>query len=368
MNVRCLIAGGGTGGHTFPGVAVAEALEKLHSGTQIMWLGTGRPVERNALENKEWSYRVLDVKPLYGHGLAGVLMAMLALPLSILRAFLIIRAFDPDVVLGVGGYVSGPVIVAARMAGKKVVIHEQNLVPGLANRWAARFANSIFTSFEASSGYFPERCRGKITCKGNPVRLSLLESANFSVSGRRNKEPLILVLGGSQGAAGLNRLVASALQGLGKSGVIFRVIHQAGPGRVTETGRFYQHMNDRVNVVEFIDDMGAAYRRADLVVCRAGATTIAELTALGKPSVLIPYPYSAEGHQDANARFMSERGAALYFQQADTGAVMLGSEIDKLLKDKKRLDSMGENAKRSGRPYAAMDIADSLLKTMTEEV
>jgi UDP-N-acetylglucosamine--N-acetylmuramyl-(pentapeptide) pyrophosphoryl-undecaprenol N-acetylglucosamine transferase len=144
-----------------------------------------------------------------------------------------------------------------------------------------------------------------------------------------------------------------------------RVVHQAGPGRVEETEQFYREMKN-ARVVEFIDDMAKAYGKADLVICRAGATTIAELSALGKPSVLIPYPYSAEGHQDVNARVMAENGAALYFQQAHTGSVMLGSEIEKLLKDEKRLDSMGKKAKVLGKPEAAERIAASLLDMVAE--
>ncbi len=365
MSIKILIAGGGTGGHVFPGVAVAEALEKMDGHTSVMWIGTGRPVERNILKDRGWIYRVLDVKPVYGHGMPGTVMAMLALPLALLRALSLIGKFKPDVVLGVGGYVSGPVIVAARLAGKRVAIHEQNFAPGLANRWAGRFAHVILTSFSGTASYFPAGCLEKIECTGNPVRLSLVEKAAGYGVRRRGREPSVLVLGGSQGAAGLNRLAASALQGLGKSGLPVRVVHQAGPGRVEETEQFYREMKN-ARVVEFIDDMAMAYGKADLVICRAGATTIAELSALGKPSVLIPYPYSAEGHQDVNARVMAENGAALYFQQADTGSVMLGSEIEKLLKDEKRLDSMGKKAKVLGKPEAAERIAASLLDMVVE--
>lgn len=366
-DVRLLVAGGGTGGHVFPGIAIAEAVEGLIGGrARIMWIGTGRAVERAALKSRRWDYHVLDVRPLYGSGYSGAFFSLAALPLSIFKALLCLRKFSPDIVLGIGGYVSGPVIAAAWILGLNIAIQEQNLYPGLANRWAARLAKTIFTSFSASESKFPPKMAGKIVCAGNPVRLSVLETGSRDVEKKKERQidvPSILILGGSQGATGLNRLAASALQSLVKSGVHFRAVHQAGADRLSDIEPFYSDIKDVVTPVEFIDDMGSAYREADVVVCRAGATTLAEITALGKASILIPYPHAADSHQDANAAFMSEKSAAIYLRQEDTGAVRLANEIDKLLKNRNRLVSMEDNASRLGKPGAASSIAKKLLKS-----
>ncbi len=358
--IRLVIAGGGTGGHVFPGIAIAEALED-RTGLELLWIGTGRQVETSALHGRSWNYRCLNVKPLHGVSLGKRTLSLLSMPMVIIRALTWIKEFRPDIVLGVGGYVSGPVLVAARLLGIPTAIHEQNLVPGLTNRLAARFAGKVLISFEETREYFP---KNTVIFTGNPVRKSILMDTDRS-STRADGQKRLLVIGGSQGSQSLNRLASSANKILWQSGIKIRVWHQTGPEDYARIKAAYQDVALPAKVSPFIDDMGQAYRWADLVLCRAGATTLSELTSLGIPSILIPYPFASDGHQEANARLMERAGAARYFRQDDIGAVKLAGEIERLFRKTNGLNRMKEKARRLGRPDAAQDIVGILLKDKT---
>ena len=355
--IRLVITGGGTGGHVFPGIAVAEALA-ARCNLCCLWIGTGRPVEKRALGKREWNYEILKVRPLKGKGPVNILSSLAYLPISVIRAAVLLKRFGPDAVLGVGGYVSGPVLAASRLLGIPSAIHEQNLLPGLANKLASRLVDKVFISFEASRSYFRN---SSIVCAGNPVRRQILKEAASPPEKGANTRTHILILGGSQGASGLNRLASSALRILDQSGLRFSAIHQTGPRDRREIETFYRDAGTDVLVHEFINQMGIAYSWADLIICRAGATTLAEVTAIGKPVICIPYPYSADGHQGLNARAVSDAGAGLYFEEGDVGAVRLASEIEKLMSNRKKLAEMTRRARQLGRPEAAVEIAESIL-------
>ncbi len=357
-SIRLVITGGGTGGHVFPGVAIAEELE-ARCDLECLWIGTGRPIEEKVLNPRPWAYEVLEVKPLKGRSPLNVVSALIHLPFSILRAMMILGRFGPDAVLGVGGYISGPVLAAARLLRIPSAIHEQNLLPGLANKLASRFADVVFVSFDASKSSFAGH---RVKCLGNPVRRQILEQAISSGRKSRNGPLHILILGGSQGASGLNRLAASALRLLRQSGRRFSVIHQTGPMDYQEMLDSYKESGIEAAVHEFINEMGIAYSWADLIICRAGATTLAEITAIGRPAICIPYPYSADGHQGLNAKAILEAGAGLYFEEGDVGAVRLASEIEKLMSNPRGLAEMTKNARQLGRPEAAAQIAEELLQ------
>ncbi|NDY43351.1 undecaprenyldiphospho-muramoylpentapeptide beta-N-acetylglucosaminyltransferase [Dissulfurirhabdus thermomarina] len=354
---RLAITGGGTGGHVFPGIAVAEALAARRP-MEVLWIGTGRPVERDAFRDRPWDYRVLDVRPLQGVGPVEQVRAVAGLPAAVLRAWRWLREFRPHVVFGVGGYVSGPVLLAARLCGLPAAIHEQNVVPGLANRLAARFANRVFISFAGSADRFPA---GKTVLTGNPVRRAILEARRRAPRPRRGVMRL-LVLGGSQGARRLNRLASNAVISLWNSGVDLRVTHQTGADDREEIARRYREAGGSHRVEAFITDIHRAYAEADLVLCRAGATTLAELAAVGRPAILVPYPFAAGRHQEANAREMAAAGAARVILEEDTGAVTLAEELRFLLENPEHLDRMCENAARLGRPNAAEEIAGALVE------
>jgi UDP-N-acetylglucosamine--N-acetylmuramyl-(pentapeptide) pyrophosphoryl-undecaprenol N-acetylglucosamine transferase len=356
VSTRLVIAGGGTGGHVFPGMAVAEAM-KAFGPLEVLWIGTGRPVERNALSATGWDYRTLNVRPLKGTSPRELIHSLSGLPFLTIKARSWLRQFRPHVVLGLGGYVSGPVVLAARLLGVPAALHEQNLVPGLANRMASRMVKTVFISFEKTADFFP---KNRVVLTGNPVRWSILNCGEKHTADEQGAKR-VLILGGSQGASGLNMLVGSALSHLWRSGFPFEVVHQTGPRDRDEVESVYKEAGVPARISEFISDMGEAYSWADLVVCRAGAGTLAELTAVGKPSILIPYPSAAGGHQEANAMEVSGAGAAKYFREEDIGAVKLASEIQALLENPDRLAHMREDSRRLGRPGAAQQIASMLI-------
>ncbi|MDA8163031.1 MAG: undecaprenyldiphospho-muramoylpentapeptide beta-N-acetylglucosaminyltransferase [Desulfobacteraceae bacterium] len=358
--VRLVIAGGGTGGHVFPGVAVAEVMQ-ARVPLEVMWIGTGRLVEKDALAARRWRYRVLAVKPMLGVGGLAALRSMATLPYYVAKACLCLKEFRPDVVLGVGGYVSGPVLVAARLLGIPAALHEQNLVSGLANRIASRFVDVVLLSSERARAFFP---RNKVVVTGNPVRMSLFANSRQKDEIVKDGRLRLLVIGGSQGASGLNRLVVSAIGLLSKSGVMLEVVHQSGPADVGMVQTSYEETRVAAKVYPFINDMARAYSWADLVICRAGAGTIAELSALGKPAILIPYPHAAGRHQDANAKALADEGAALYFSEEEIGGVKMASEIQALIEEPTRLKNIGCRAKGLGRP----DAADAIVRVLMDMI
>jgi len=360
---RIVVAGGGTGGHVFPGVAVVEAMEAMGTPVECLWIGTGRPVERQALERTGWKYRVLKVRPLLGSRASTVLLALGGLPLYTAQAMRWLHQFRPNVVLGVGGYVSGPVILAARLLNVPAAIHEQNLVPGLANRMASRACGTVFVSFKGTLAHFSGK---RVVVTGNPVRKAILDQARRETAGNGRAKKL-LILGGSQGARNLNTLTHSAARLLWESGVGIEVMHQSGPQDLEHLRTAYDAAGIPARVFPFIQDMAGAYSWADLVVCRAGAGTVAELTAMGKPAIFIPYPSSAGGHQENNARELSQAGAALYFLESEIGAVRLASEIQGLLEAPERLAAMSKNSRRLARAEAAEDIACMLMRLAGKE-
>lgn len=356
--VRLLIAGGGTGGHVFPGIAIAEAMERL-TPLEVLWIGTGRPVEKTAISKTPWKYEILDVKPLAVKSPLSIIKSLFHIPLDILRAIRLLKAFRPHVVLGVGGYVSGPVILAARLLGIPSTIHEQNLVPGLSNRLASKFATLIFVSFEGTKTLFPGR---RVIHTGNPVRDSVL---SFLRKDHEEDEAFhVLVVGGSQGASVLNRIVSSALNILSGRGFKIKVMHQTGPSDKEIVEVSYRKEGVDARVFSFISEMGEAYAWSDVVICRAGAGTITELTALGKPSILIPYPFSAGGHQDAHATDMKKAGASIFFKEAYLRPGTLAMELEDFIKNPEKLKKMGEKASILGRPDAAKEIAGLMLKAI----
>jgi UDP-N-acetylglucosamine--N-acetylmuramyl-(pentapeptide) pyrophosphoryl-undecaprenol N-acetylglucosamine transferase len=352
--IKLVVAGGGTGGHVFPGMAVVEAMES-YGRIDVMWIGTGRPVEKNALLEHKWDYKILNTGPLRGSGISGTVSSLAGLPFSTIRACSWLKSFRPHVVLGVGGYVSGPTLLAARILRIPAALHEQNLIPGLTNRLASKFVKTVFVSFKETTKYFP---RNRVIFTGNPVRKDIFQSQNHKIAQSHN----ILVLGGSQGARCMNRLASSAIEVLWQSGFHLGIIHQTGRLDMSYVEKFYADANIPAKVVQFISNIGESYSWADLVICRAGAGTLAELAITGKPSILIPYPWATDGHQDANARKLAEAGASKYFLEGEVGAIKLAGEIQSLLEDPQKLNNMGENARKLGRPKAAADMASTLMK------
>ena len=292
--IRFLITGGGTGGHLFPAVATAERMCARVPGTEVLFIGTRRRLDKTHLERYGFSVKTIHSYGLKGKNLPALLKALAMLPVSLIEAGYHILRFKPGVVCGVGGYVTGPVIGAARLLGKPTIIHEQNSVPGLANRKLGAFVERICLSLPDTLGMFPA---SKTTLTGNPVRNAIVE-ASLARNEHDGRIKTILVLGGSQGARAVNQLVVEAFTTDADLAADYHLIHQTGREDESTVQSSYDKAGLKAEVSAFFDDMADVYKRADLVVSRAGATTLAELAVMGLPAILIPYPYAADNHQE----------------------------------------------------------------------
>ena len=352
-----LVTGGGTGGHLFPAVAMAEAVLQGQPGSEVLFVGTSRHMDTATLSRLGFKTTAIRCQGLKGKGLSAKLRTLFELPLSILEARRVIRRFGPDLVFGVGGYVTGPVILAARLLGIATCIHEQNSVPGLANRLLGRIAEKIFVSIPGSERYFPS---AKTILTGNPVRREILALAGSAPDNRETMT--LLILGGSQGAHRVNTLVLEAIESMVASlPDNLRIIHQTGADDKETVQAAYARLGIKAWVLAFFQNMPEVYRQADVVISRAGATTLAELMVLGKPAILIPYPFAADNHQELNGRYLVENGAARMFRQADLTGGKLGNEIGVLLRDEKLRSVLAMNMKKLSRPAATAAIVREAL-------
>ena len=356
--MRMLIAGGGTGGHLFPGLALAEEVKTRHPRNDVLFVGTPRGLETRIVPRNGFPLELVDVGPLKRQGALGTLRGLGRVPRALWQSRRILRKFDPDVVVGVGGYASGPVVMAAWMMRIPTAVQEQNALPGFTNRTLGRFARACFIAFDEARAGFPP---GRTHLLGNPIRRAFLDNYLHSKepSGQRLS---ILVTGGSQGAHVLNLRLAEALEELAPElGQRLRVVHQTGEKDLPEIARRYQALGDSgvdAQATAFIDDMANAYAQADLLVCRAGATTIAELTVCKKPAILVPFPYAADDHQTVNARSMVRNGAAILLPERDLTGQKLAGELRALEADRERLRRMARQSGLLGRPEAAREIAE----------
>jgi UDP-N-acetylglucosamine--N-acetylmuramyl-(pentapeptide) pyrophosphoryl-undecaprenol N-acetylglucosamine transferase len=350
--VKLVIAGGGTGGHLFPGIAVAEALLEIDPTAEVLFVGTARGIETRAVPRAGFRLELIEVAGLKGMGFAHKVKTLAQLPLALVQSRRILQTFGADAVVGVGGYASGPVLAAARTLGLPTAVCEQNSVPGVTNRLLAKIVDAVFVTFPASQTFFPP---GKTRLVGNPVRQSFREAA------RRPAPPvekgLIFTFGGSQGARPLNEMVPLALGVLRARGHDVRALHQAGKDAVDAVRDRYSDVSVSAEVTPFIDDMVTAYRRAHVVLCRAGATSCAELTALGVPAILVPFPQAADDHQTKNATDLVAQNAAVLLPQTDLSPERLADAIERLLVDDDHRARLVEGARRAGRLDAAGDIA-----------
>jgi len=355
--MRLLVAGGGTGGHLFPGLALGEEVKTRHPRNDVLFVGSPRGIETRVVPKAGFPLELIDVGPLKGRGVLGLLTGLFKLPRALWQSFKILRKFDPDVVLGVGGYASGPVVLAAWLLRIPIAIQEQNALPGFTNRVVGLFADAIFIAFDEARARFPP---GRTHLLGNPIRRAFLD--NYLHTKTPEERLSIFVTGGSQGAHMLNLRVVEAMEILAPQiGSRLKVLHQTGVRDQPEIAARYQTLRStglEAEAVAFIDDMARAYAEADLLVCRAGATTIAELTMCKKPAILVPFPFATDDHQTVNARALVQVGAALLMQEKDLTGRKLADELRALEADRARLQKMSRASGLLGRPEAAREIAD----------
>jgi UDP-N-acetylglucosamine--N-acetylmuramyl-(pentapeptide) pyrophosphoryl-undecaprenol N-acetylglucosamine transferase len=350
--MRLMIAGGGTGGHLFPGIAIAEELMARDPDSEVVFVGTERGIEARVLPELGWNLELIKVSGIKTVGILGAIRGLFSVPGALWRSRKVIKKLEPDVVIGVGGYASGPVVLMARLMGKPTAIIEQNSIPGLANKILGKFVRKIFLSFEETRRFFKKK---KIVMSGNPIRRDIREALEKErTAGGDDKH--LFVFGGSQGAMAVNELVAGAAKILSDRGSLPSILHQTGKRDLEATEERYKSAGIEVDCRAFIKDMAAEYRRADLIVARSGATTVAELGVVGCPAILIPYPYAADNHQEINAKELVEAGAARMYKQSDLTADTLADAIEELLGDPDTLERMGSAMNALGRPEAAETI------------
>jgi UDP-N-acetylglucosamine--N-acetylmuramyl-(pentapeptide) pyrophosphoryl-undecaprenol N-acetylglucosamine transferase len=359
--VKIVIAGGGTGGHLFPGVAIAEEFRRRSKENDVLFIGTNRGLEARVLPQIGFPLATLEVEGVKGRGLIRSLAALAKIPLSLLQSRRIIRGFGPGIVIGVGGYASGPAVLAAHFMGLPTVIAEQNAIPGETNKILGKFADRVFVSFPETAGWFR---KDRVRVTGNPIRAAIAGAP------KRERKPgdamTLLVFGGSQGAHRINVAVLEALPRLGDLKGRIRMIHQTGKDDLENVTQGYRDQALEAKVLPFITDMAAAYGEADLLVCRAGATSIAEITASGKAAIFIPFPFAVNDHQTKNAELLVNRGAAAMIPERDLTGESLSGVIRRLAQDPGKIEEMERNAASLGNARAAADIVDECLALLAE--
>jgi UDP-N-acetylglucosamine--N-acetylmuramyl-(pentapeptide) pyrophosphoryl-undecaprenol N-acetylglucosamine transferase len=346
--MRVLIAAGGTGGHIYPGIAVAKELMRRNPDSKVRFVGTIRGLETKLVPQAGFELSIIESAGLKNVGLMTRARGLLLLPRSFVGARKVIREFQPDVVVGAGGYVSGPVVLTAALLRFPTMVMESNALPGWTNRVLARFVDKAAVSFEAARPFF----RGKGVVTGNPVRREFFEIQPRVHTGA---ELSLLVFGGSQGARAINEAMAGALPFLNEWRRQLRIVHQTGEADFerVRTGYDAAGWSERADVRRYIDDMVSEFAGADVVICRAGATTTAELIAAGKASIMIPFPFAADDHQRKNAEALEAAGAAKMILQHDLSPERLAGEIVQLVEDPERLSQIEKAARKLARGDAA---------------
>jgi UDP-N-acetylglucosamine--N-acetylmuramyl-(pentapeptide) pyrophosphoryl-undecaprenol N-acetylglucosamine transferase len=360
--MKVLIAGGGTGGHVFPGIAVAEELQRQRPDVEIVFVGGRHGLEAQAVPEAGFRIRYLLTRGFPRGRWWAWPWAAAVNAAAFVQALALVLAERPHAVLGTGGYASGPVAVAARLLGRPLILQEQNSVPGVTNRWLARIADEVHLSFLEARSYFPRRDHLKVT--GNPVRAHILSGdreqalREFQLTPGR---PTVFVFGGSRGAHRLNEAALEAMRRL-RDRVDVQFILQTGREDADAAQATAVRERLPATVLAFVRKMHMAYAAADLIVCRAGAMTLAEIAVCGRPAILVPYPFAAHGHQEVNAANLTDRGAAVMILDAELSGERLAREIAHLLADRQTLSRMSANARLFARPDAAARLARSLIR------
>ncbi len=357
-SMRAILAGGGTGGHVIPALAIANELKKSYA-TEILFIGTARGIENRLVTAAGYPLQLVRVGALKNVSLMTRAKTAFDLPRAIWDAGRMLNEFAPDVVIGVGGYASGPAMLAAIMKHIPTLAFEPNVVPGFANRIIARFVSAAAVHFEETAKYFRH---ARVT--GVPVR-----HAFFEIPPKRGGTPTLLVFGGSQGAHAINQAMMRCLRVLEREAPGIYIIHQTGERDYNDVLSAYKGLESAsgapvltFEVFKFIEDMPAAFARADLVVCRSGASTVAEIAAAGKPAIFVPFPRAADDHQRINAEVLARHGAAVAVEESKLEGVWLAETISALLQDSHRLRHMSEAARALAHPNAARDIAEMAAK------
>jgi UDP-N-acetylglucosamine--N-acetylmuramyl-(pentapeptide) pyrophosphoryl-undecaprenol N-acetylglucosamine transferase len=355
--MKVLIAAGGTGGHIYPGIAVAKEIISRDAESEVLFVGTARGLETKIVPDNGFQLSLMHSAGLKNVGFVGKLKGLMILPRSFVEARRLLKEFAPDVVVGAGGYVSGPVLLTAHFLGFPTIVMDSNALPGFTNRRLARFVDRAALTFEEAIPFFGS----KSVVTGNPVRQEF-----FGVSDREPVQPFrVLIFGGSQGSRAINNAMIAALPILNDAGAHFEITHQTGEADYETVRKSYAENEIEAEIRPYISNMVDEFERADLIICRAGATTCAEVAAAGKASMMVPLPSAADDHQRKNAEAMQKHGAVRVILQSDLDGKRLAEELTGLLSDPEKIGSMGTAARHMSRPDAAratVDIIESLIK------
>lgn len=350
--MKVIVAGGGTGGHVFPAISIAEEILRRDGGNEVLFVGTEQGIEKRILPEKGYRVEFINSRGIAGKSFFQKVRAVISILGAMMSSLRILRDFRPDAVIGVGGYASGPTLLCAAMSSIPTAVCEQNSVPGLANRILSRFVGKIFITFEESKEHLPAE---KTVLTGNPIRCDLASGA-AEKRPRQNTPPNIFVLGGSQGARKLNEIVPLSLGKLGKQ---VNVTHQTGEAQVESVRETYRQFGISAEVFGFTDDMSRIYGKTDLVISRAGSGALSEITAFAIPSILVPLASSTHDHQLKNARVLESNAAAVVVEEKELSVEGLCAVIEEALEETS-LGRMAENSKKLARPHAAREIVNEI--------
>lgn len=359
--LRVVIAGGGTGGHLFPGLAIAQEFMTRNERNTVLFVSTGNPLERSVLNETDFKLETITAEGIKGRGLWNQVKSAVKIPKGVIESIRILKNYKPDLIIGLGSYSAGPVTVGAWLLGTKIALHEQNILPGITNRILSRFADRIYVSFKDTKTRFdPDKTR----LTGNPVRRELLNHrANDAIFG--SKSFCVLIVGGSQGAHSINMTVIEALSHLTKKENLY-FVHQTGTADAQTVKEAYRRQDIPATVQSFFKQMAPQYKQADLIICRAGATTVAEVTALGKAVIFIPFPFAADNHQALNADTLAREGAAEMILEKDLNARILSQKIEYYASHPEALKAMSSKSEQLGHPDAAKAIVDDCYELINE--
>ena len=344
MRKRVVIAGGGTGGHLYPGIALARALMRRDMDIEISFVGTQKGIEAKVLPREGFTLKTILSAGLLGKKKIGRWMSLFKLPIGTAQSMFFLIRKRPGLVVGVGGYASGPLVFSAWVLRIPILIHEQNSIPGMTNKWLGKIADKIAVSFKKSSEAFPKE---KVEVTGNMIREEFFQSKKDTP--KKLEGPFhVLVLGGSQGAHSINMAMVEALESLSEKKGALHITHQTGEADYEIVNKKYKENKFLCDIRPFIDDMAHQYKKASLVICRAGATTLAEITACGKMSVLVPFPHATHNHQEKNARILEAANAGELVLDEDLSGPRIAESILQAMAEPERLEEMEENSYKLG--------------------
>lgn len=362
--MKLIVAGGGTGGHLFPGIAVAEEFLAQDSSNQVLFVGSERGLEAKLIPRLGYQLELISAAGIKGKGTLAKFSGAMQLLYGYAQSRTILKQFKPDLVLGVGGYASLPMVMAAKGMEIPRFIHEQNALPGMANKFLSKFADKVFISLEESSRFFTAE---KTILTGNPLRKQILESLskdsnNMGTASEKGDKFHLFIFGGSQGARPLNQVVPAAIALMQDKLEQVQIVHQTGEADLSMVQDGYRQAGIKADVQPFIDDMAKQYQQADLIICRSGATTIAEITAVGRTCLFIPFPHAADDHQRKNAEALLKKNACVLMLERNMTPENLATAIGDLMDDQEKLQQIAGNAAALGRTDAARLIVNEMLK------